>query len=159
MSLIRVQIDINAPATVCFDMARSVDAHIESARTTGERAVAGVTSGMLNLGDEVTWRARHFGVTQDLTSRIVAFDRPHHFRDEMVRGAFRRLVHDHYFEPVAVGGTRMVDVFDFTAPLGVLGTVADRLVLHAYLRRFLENRAQALKQLAESDAGRRFIVE
>ena len=158
MSIISVEIDIDAPPAVCFDMARSVDAHIESARTTGERAVAGVTSGMLNLGDDVTWRARHFGVTQDLTSRIVAFDRPHHFRDEMVRGAFRRLVHDHYFEPVP-GGTRMRDVFDFTAPLGPLGTLVDRLILSAYLRRFLENRAQALKQLAESDAGRRFIVE
>ena len=158
MSTIRVEIDIKAPATVCFDMARSVDAHIESARTTGERAVAGVTSGMLNLGDEVTWRAKHFGVTQDLTSRIVAFDRPHHFRDEMVRGAFRRIVHDHYFEPVP-GGTRMVDVFDFTAPLGPLGTLVDRLILHAYLRRFLENRAQALKQLAESDAAEQFVVK
>jgi ligand-binding SRPBCC domain-containing protein len=158
MSIISVEIDISAPATVCFDMARSVDAHLESAVTTGERAVAGVTSGLLNLGDEVTWRARHFGVTQDLTSRIVAFDRPHHFRDEMVRGAFRRIVHDHYFEPVA-GGTRMRDVFDFTAPMGPLGTLVDKLVLTAYLRRFLENRAHALKQLAESGAGRRFIVK
>jgi ligand-binding SRPBCC domain-containing protein len=158
MSIIDVAIDINAPLAVCFDMARSVDAHIESARTTGERAVGGMTSGMLKLGDEVTWRARHFGVTQDLTSRIVAFDRPHHFRDEMVRGAFRRIVHDHYFEPAA-GGTRMRDVFDFTAPFGVLGTLVDKLILTAYLRRFLEDRAQALKQLAESDAGRRFIVK
>jgi ligand-binding SRPBCC domain-containing protein len=76
----------------------------------------------------------------------------------MVRGAFRRIVHDHYFEPAA-GGTRMRDVFDFTAPFGVLGTLVDKLVLTAYLSRFLENRAQALKQLAESDAGRRFIVK
>jgi ligand-binding SRPBCC domain-containing protein len=73
-----------------------------------------------------------------LTSRIVASDRPRHFRDEMVRGAFRRLVHDHYFEPIA-RGTRMVDVFDFTAPLGVLGLAVDRLILTAYLRRFLES--------------------
>ena len=158
MSIIDVAIDINAPLAVCFDIARSVDAHLESARSTGERAVSGVTSGLLNLGDEVTWRATHFGVTQDLTSRIVAFDRPHHFRDQMVRGAFRRIVHDHYFEPVA-GGTRMRDVFDFTAPFGVLGTLVDKLVLTAYLRRFLESRAEALKQLAESDAAGRFIVK
>src|SRR5688572_15000921 len=141
MSIIRVAIDINAPPEVCFDMARSVDAHIESARSTGERAIAGVTSGLLNLGDEVTWRARHFGVTQDLTSRIVAFNPPYHFRDEMVRGAFNRVGHDHYFEPVP-GGTRMVDVFDFTAPLGLLGWLADRLILKAYLTRFLEDRAK-----------------
>ena len=156
MAIIRVEIDISAPPPVCFDLARSVDAHVESARTTGERAVGGVTSGLLNLGDEVTWRAKHFGVTQELTSRIVAFDRPHHFRDEMVRGAFRRLVHDHQFQPVP-SGTRMIDVFDFTAPMGFLGSIAERLVLTSYLRRFLVDRAHALKQLAESGAGTRFI--
>ncbi len=157
MSIIRGEIDINAPPATCFDLARSVDAHVDSAKTTGERAVGGVTTGLLNLGDEVTWRARHFGVIQDLTSRIVAFDRPHHFRDEMVRGPFRRLVHDDYFKP-SLGGTSMVDVFDFTAPLGLLGSIADRVLLHAYLRRFLQNRAQSLKQLAESDAWKRFII-
>lgn len=156
MSIIRVEVEIIAPATVCFDLARSVDAHVESARTTGEFAVAGVTSGLLTLGDEVAWRAKHFGVIQELTSRIVAFDRPAYFRDEMVRGTFRRLVHDHHFEDVP-GGTRMVDVFDFTAPLGPLGRIAEQLFLTSYLRRFLEQRAQALKQLAESDAGKRFI--
>lgn len=152
MSIIRVEIHINAPPGACFDLARSVDAHVESAHTTGEKAVGGVTSGLLSLGDEVTWRARHFGVTQDLTSRITAFDRPRHFRDEMVRGAFRRLVHDHYFEPTPLG-TRMVDVFDFTAPFGLLGSAVDRFVLHGYLKRFLETRAEALKRLAESDNG------
>lgn len=152
MSIIRVKIEIDAPPSVCFDLARSVDAHVESARATGEKAVSGVTSGLLNLGDEVTWRARHFGVTQDLTSRITAFDRPRHFRDEMVRGAFRRLVHDHYFEPISQG-TRMVDVFDFTAPFGLVGSLVDRFVLHGYLKRFLEARAEALKGLAESDNG------
>ena len=112
--------------------------------------MAGVTTGLLAPGDEVTWRARHLGITQELTSRITAFDRPRHFRDEMVKGAFRRLVHDHHFEAVPAG-TRMVDVFDFTAPLGFLGTIADRLFLREYLSRFLHQRAQALKQLAESN--------
>jgi len=149
MALIRIQIDIAAPPAVCFDLARSVDAHVDSTRATGERAVAGVTSGLLNLGDEVTFRAKHFGVTQDLTSRITAFDRPAHFRDEMVRGAFRRLVHDHYFEPLP-SGTRMIDVFDFTAPLGWLGRAAEVLFLTSYLRRFLETRARILKDLAEA---------
>lgn len=156
MPVIRIAIDIDAAPATCFDLARSVDAHVESASATGERAVSGVTHGLLNLGDEVTWRARHFGVTQELTSRIVAFNRPYHFRDEMIRGVFRRLVHDHFFE-AADRGTHMVDVFDFTAPMGFLGTVAERLFLTAYMGRFLERRARILKELAESDAGRRFL--
>jgi len=125
MPVIRVVTDIAALRTVCFDLARSVDAHIESTRDTGERAVAGVTSGLLGLGDEVTWRARHFGISQELTSRITAFERPLHFRDVMVRGAFRRFVHDHHFEMLHTG-TRMVDVVDYSAPLGA-SEVAHRL--------------------------------
>jgi ligand-binding SRPBCC domain-containing protein len=149
MAIIRIETDIAAPPAVCFDLARNVDAHVASTSATGERAVAGVTTGLLNLGDEVTWRARHFGFTQELTSRITAFDRPNYFRDEMVRGVFARLVHDHRFETIPAG-TRMVDVFDFNAPLGLLGVLAERLFLTAYLTRFLQTRAQMLKRLAES---------
>ena len=150
MATIRLSTDIAAGPAVCFDLARSVEAHVDSTGATGERAVAGVTSGLLGLGDEVTWRACHFGIVQDFTSRITAFDRPRHFRDEMVRGAFRRVVHDHHFEALA-GGTRMVDVFDFAAPWGLLGTFAERLFLTAYLASFLETRAAVLKRLAEAD--------
>lgn len=158
MSTIRTEIEIFAAAEICFDLARSVDAHLASTSATGETAVAGITRGLLNLGDSVTWRARHFGVTQELASKITAFDRPRHFRDEMTRGAFKRLSHDHYFEASA-RGTRMVDVFDFTAPLGVFGLVADRLFLARYLRAFLEERARVLKTLAESGEGQRLLLE
>ena len=116
---------------------------------TGERAVAGRTSGLIELGEEVTWRARHFGVTQHFTSRITAFDRPHHFRDEMQRGAFRSFVHDHFFE-VDGEGTKMIDTLVFAAPLGVLGRIAEKLVLRRYLTRLLADRAAVIKEDAEA---------
>jgi ligand-binding SRPBCC domain-containing protein len=156
VAVIRIEVEITAPPTVCFDLARSVDAHVATAQASGERAVAGVTSGLLNLGDQVTWRGRHFGVTQELTSRITRFDRPRYFRDEMVRGAFKSLAHDHFFDATPAG-TLMRDVFEFTAPLGVLGRLAERALLTRYLRRFLHERGQVLKHLAESGEGQRFI--
>jgi ligand-binding SRPBCC domain-containing protein len=156
MAVIRLDMDISATPAICFDLARSVDAHIASAGASGERAVAGVTTGLLGPGDEVTWRGRHFGIVQELTSRITVFDRPRHFRDEMVRGPFRRLVHDHYFDAVPAG-TRMRDVFEFLAPLGPAGRLAEWMVLTRYLRRFLAERARVLKWLAESGEGQRFI--
>jgi ligand-binding SRPBCC domain-containing protein len=158
MSRIRIETDIGAPPEMCFDLARSVEAHIASTGETGERAVAGVTRGLLALDDSVTWRARHLGVTWELTSRITAFDRPRHFRDEMTRGVFARLVHDHYFEP-SPNGTRMVDECDFTAPLGPLGMIADRVFLARYLRRFLQTRARALKRFAESGDARAWTLQ
>jgi len=133
-----------------------VDAHVRSTAASGERAVGGKTSGLLALGDEVTWRARHLGVWQELTSRITAFDRPHHFRDSMVRGAFTSFDHDHFFTP-AGNGTLMRDVFDYRAPLGPLGWVAERVFLSAYMRRFLRARMHELKRLAESSEWVEFV--
>ena len=86
-------------------LARSVDAHLQSARQTREKAVAGRVAGLLELGDEVTWEARHFGIRQRLTSRVTAFGPPGYFQDRMTRGAFRFFEHDHFFEPVDGGST------------------------------------------------------
>jgi ligand-binding SRPBCC domain-containing protein len=142
---------IHAPPELCFDLSRSIDLHVFSTRQTGERAVGAVTRGLLGLGEEVTWSARHLGLRQTLTSRITLFDRPHHFRDSMVRGAFRRFDHDHFF--AARGDdTEMRDVFEFESPLGLLGRLADALVLKRYLRRFLGRRNEDIKRVAESGA-------
>lgn len=156
MPRIELSTHIAAPPERCFDLARSVELHVRSTAATGERAVAGKTSGLLGLDDEITWRARHLGVRQSLSGRISAYDRPRHFQDTMLRGAFARLRHDHFFDAVG-GGTVMRDVLDYAAPLGPLGRLAERAFLTAYLRRFLEARNRELKAVAESDEWRRFV--
>jgi ligand-binding SRPBCC domain-containing protein len=153
---IELSLHVAAPPARCFDLARSVDAHVRSTVATGELAVGGKTSGLMALGDQVTWRARHLGIWQELTSRITVFDRPHHFRDSMVRGAFASFDHDHFFTP-ADNGTLLRDVFDYRAPLGPLGWVAERLFLSAYMRRFLLARMRELKRLAESTEWAEFV--
>jgi ligand-binding SRPBCC domain-containing protein len=149
MPTIRIATSIDAPPERCFDLARDVGAHVRSTASTGERAVGGVTEGLLALGDEVTWEARHLGVTQRLTARIARFERPTVFEDVMVRGAFASLRHVHEFVP-RDGGTTMVDTFTFESPLGPLGAIVDRLFLAGYMRRFLVSRAEELKRMAES---------
>ena len=148
MQTIIVNTWIDAPAERCFDAARDLDLHVRSLAHTGERAVAGRTSGLIEMGEEVTWRARHFGVTQHFTSRITAYDRPHSFQDSMQRGAFRSFVHDHLFVPDK-GGTLMTDHLVFAAPLGILGRIAERLVLRRYLERLLAARAAVIKEEAQ----------
>ena len=156
MPVIEFTTEVRAPIERIFDLARSVELHMDSTAQTGESAVAGVTSGLMGLGDEVTWRARHLGIWQHLTSRITAFERPRHFRDSMVRGAFRRFDHDHFF---AQQGeiTVMRDVFDFQSPFGVLGGIADRLFLTGYMRRFLLTRCMLIKTVAETEQWRRYL--
>lgn len=146
--MIRLNTFVYAPANRCFDLSINVDVHALSTAKTRERAVAGVTSGRMKLGDTVTWEAVHFGMKQRLTSRITRYERPYMFEDSMVRGAFHSFNHIHRFYPVP-GGTLMIDVFKYKSPLGPLGIVADKLFLESYMRRFLRRRALFIKQLAE----------
>lgn len=156
MPIIKLEIEVNAPIERVFDLARCIDLHIETMKESGERAVGGVTKGLINLGEIVTWEGSHFGVRQKLTSKITAFNRPHHFRDEMVRGAFKGFVHDHFFEAIA-GKTLMRDTFDYESPLWIFGKIADVLFVEKYIARILEERNKQIKEVAEGDNWRKFI--
>jgi ligand-binding SRPBCC domain-containing protein len=156
MPVIHLQTVIAAPRERVFDLARSVDAHLDTTGHTGERVVAGVKSGLLNAGDEVTWEARHLGVRQRLRVKMSELDRPHRFQDTMLQGAFHAMKHDHTFEDRA-GQTVMTDRFEFRSPLGPLGWLVDRLFLTGYMRRFLEQRNAILKRTAESDEWKKYL--
>lgn len=156
MPVLLLTTEIRAPIERVFDLSLSIDLHMDSTAHTGEQAVAGVTSGLIGLGEEVTWRARHFGVWQTLTTRITQYDRPTHFRDAMVRGAFRRFDHDHFFSQEGAV-TTMRDAFDYDSPLGILGRLADLVVLERYMRRLLVTRNDVIKRAAETETWRRYI--
>jgi ligand-binding SRPBCC domain-containing protein len=140
-----------APPPVVFDASLLVDVHTSSMGHTAEQAVAGVTSGRLSLGDQVTWRARHFGLTWHLTSIISACTRPSYFVDEQVTGPFRRWRHAHTFEAAHDGAaTLMTDVVDFAAPVPPLGTLAEILVLKRYLTRLILLRNAHIKDVTRA---------
>ncbi|MDQ0575491.1 SRPBCC family protein [Agromyces albus] len=130
-----------------FDRSRSIDAHTASMAASRERAVAGVTSGLIGLDEEVTWRAWHFGVPIRLTSRITRMSPPDVFVDEQVKGPFRSFRHEHRFVPDPDGGTIMIDRVRLVAPLGVLGRLAE-LVVGPYLQRLIERRNAFLRDAA-----------
>jgi ligand-binding SRPBCC domain-containing protein len=137
---------------MCFDLSRDLDLHQRSMAASGEHAVGGRTSGLIGLGEEVSWRARHFGVCHEHTSRITAFEFPAHFRDAMVRGRFKRFEHDHFFEPSPTG-TLMRDVIVFASPLGLIGKLVDTVVLGSYVRKLIEARNRVIKEAAEAQSG------
>jgi ligand-binding SRPBCC domain-containing protein len=158
MPVIELSTPIQAPIERCFDLARSIDFHLVTAAATGERAIGGRTSGLIELGEVVTWRAKHLGVWQNLTVKLTALDRPRYFQDAMVKGAFAAMQHDHHFEHQG-GTTTMLDRFDYRSPLGPLGALVDRLFLTSYLRRFLLERARILRSAAESEEWRKVLRE
>ncbi|MGD6796068.1 SRPBCC family protein [Metabacillus indicus] len=148
MPTIKHEVYIHAPIEVCFDLARSVDVHMETTGRTQERAVDGVTSGFMERGDSVTWEAVHLGVRQRLTAKITEMERPYLFSDVMVKGAFRSFTHTHEFKESGTG-TIMKDTFSYESPFGIFGKVADLLFLKRYMRNFIAARALELKRIAE----------
>lgn len=141
---------IDAPAERCFDLSRSIDLHQRSTARTEERAIAGRTSGLIELGETVTWEAKHLGFRQQLTSKITAYEYPNFFVDEMQKGVFKSMYHLHQFECDGEK-TIMTDDFQFKSPLGLLGKVADVVFLKNYLTQFLLERNQMIKQYAEGN--------
>jgi len=91
-------------------------------------------------------------VKQKLTSKITEFDRPYHFRDEQTKGAFKSIVHDHYFKKTE-NYVVMKDIFDFQSPFGIFGRVFNKLILIRYLTNLLIDRNNIIKDFAESGKG------
>jgi len=149
MPIIQISTKIKAPKEICFDLSRSIDLHQVSMQQTNEKAIAGRTEGLIEMNEEVTWEATHFGTKQKLTSKITQFDFPNSFRDEMVKGAFKKFTHDHiFFEKNGV--TEMQDVFDFESPFGWIGKIFNYLILEKYMTQLLTKRNHTIKEIAEN---------
>ncbi len=152
MTTLQLETRIAAPVELCFDLARDVGAHAESAAFTSEHLVPpGRMSGLLELGDLVAFEGRHFGIRQRFVARIVEMQRPSFFVDEMVQGTFRSMRHTHQFEPSGTG-TLMRDTLLWTAPLGPLGRLADALFLRRHMEWFVRTKQDRLRTIAEERA-------
>lgn len=149
ITTITLDTKIHAPIRIVFDCARSIDIHQLSTAKTNEKAIAGRMTGLCELGDEVTWRAKHFGIYQTLSSKITKLKAPFYFQDCMLKGAFSYIKHDHHFEEKN-GITLMRDIFDYGVPYGILGRLFNWLILKKYMTKLLEERNSVIKKIAET---------
>lgn len=157
MGRIILETQIDAPIERVFDLARSIDLHTRSTTQTNERAVAGRTSGLIELGETVSWEAEHFGLTLGHTSEITKMSRPLHFRDQMLKGHFKTFVHDHFFEEKN-GGTLMRDDLDLQSPYWFIGKLVDAVFMEEYFAKFLRSRNEIIKSHAESEEWKEFLT-
>ncbi len=148
MPTILLKTRIYAPIEKCFDLARNLDLHIESMKDTEEKVIAGKLAGLIDLGEQVIWQARHFGLSFKMTNKITAMKPPFYFVDEMLSGPFKTLHHQHHFT-LADAYTEMTDTFAFQSPMGILGRLVDLLFLKRYMHKLLTARNQVIKSVAE----------
>lgn len=150
MATIYLNTIIKADIQSVFDLSRDIDLHQKSTSKTNEKAVSGRTSGLIEQGETVTWKAKHLGVVQTLTTKIVSMNKPYHFTDVMLKGAFKSMKHQHVFRQKGKN-TIMTDIFEFESPLGIIGKIFNKLYLKNYMKNFLLERNQLIKVTAEND--------
>ncbi|WP_294231526.1 MULTISPECIES: SRPBCC family protein [Chryseobacterium] len=150
MAIIRLQTTIQADIRNVFDLARDIDLHQKSTFRTGEKAVAGRTAGLIEQGETVTWKAKHLGIVQTLTTQIISMHKPYHFTDIMLKGAFKSMKHQHLFRQED-RYTVMTDIFEFESPFGIIGKIFNAIFLRNYMKQFLLERNRMIKSAAEAD--------
>ncbi|MCS3798303.1 cell division protein [Niastella sp. OAS944] len=148
MPIIHLTTFIAAPIERVFDLSRSIELHKKSMSEHREEAVAGTVMGLINLNETVTWKAKHLMRTRVLQVQITAMERPFSFVDEMKKGDFKKMKHEHHFKAIE-NGTLMIDIFNFEAPYGPLGKFFSGIYLSGYLEKLLEQRNQVIKEYAE----------
>ena len=149
MTSIHLTTFIAAPAERVFDLSRSINLHKISTAHTGEKAIAGVTSGLIKEGETVTWQAKHLFKERKFTSKITFMDAPVSFIDEMTNGDFKNFKHAHHFKQVD-NGTIMIDVLDFESPYGRIGKFFNAIYLRKYIEDLLKKRNSVIKEYAET---------
>ncbi|WP_338814167.1 SRPBCC family protein [Bernardetia sp. Wsw4-3y2] len=158
MPIIKITTFIESSIEIVFDLSRSIDLHKISTEKTNEEAIAGITTGLISLDEWVTWRAKHFGIYQKLTSKITAFERPNSFTDEMVKGTFKSFKHQHIFKETE-NRVEMIDIFEYKSPFGIFGKLVDTIFLESYMTNLLKERNQIIKEFAESDKWKMVLEE
>ncbi|MCZ4242944.1 SRPBCC family protein [Pedobacter sp. HCMS5-2] len=139
---------IDAPIENCFDLSRSIDLHVQSMSSSKEQAIAGKTYGYIELNEAVTWKAKHFGFTFQMTNEITKLNKPIEFIDEMIKGPFKKLKHIHQFRSVNYQ-TEMTDIFIYCSPFGIFGYLAEKLFLNNYMKKLLMKRNAVIKTQVE----------
>lgn len=148
MTLIKLSTTINAPIEIVFNLSRSIDFHLKSASKTKEKVIAGRSSGLIEQGETVTWKGKHFGLFLTHKSLISQFDYPNSFTDEMVEGYFKNFKHLHKFHSDGKN-TTMEDYLEYRLTLGLLGKFVDHTLIKKHLTNFLTLRNDAIKKKAE----------
>ena len=149
MPTIHLTTFIAAPIERVFDLSRSIDLHKKSMVHINEQAVAGTTTGLIELQETVTWKAKHLLKTRVMRVRVTEMNKPFSFTDEMLEGDFKSMKHEHHFKKIE-NGTLLIDLFNYTTPYGSLGEIAEKLFLTNYIKKLFEQRDKTIKEYAES---------
>lgn len=157
MKRIHLTTFIKAPIARVFDLSRSISLHKLSMQHTKENAISGITSGLLQKDDSVTWESMHLGKKRIMVMKITEMESPSMFVEEQTNGEFKSFKHLHFFKTVE-NGTILIDYIDYQTNLGIIGVVLEKLMLENYIKSLFLKRNEFIKKYAETDLWKALIA-
>jgi len=127
--------------------------HKASMSNFNEELVNGPMNDLAELGNEITWKAKHLFKNRILKVKIVDLKKFEYFTDEQLMGDFKMMKHEHHFKPIE-NGVFMIDFFHFESPYGQVGKWFNQAYLLGYMRKLLTQRNELIKKYAESEKWR-----
>ena len=88
------------------------------------------------------------GIKMRWLTEIKAVSKEHYFIDEQRSGPYAFWYHEHYFEPGAHElETKMTDKVSYALPYGILGRVANQMLVSAKLKDIFDYRETAISRI------------
>ncbi|MEA2339894.1 MAG: hypothetical protein QOE82_3901 [Thermoanaerobaculia bacterium] len=115
----------------------------------GEKIRVIQTAPSLNVGSRTIVEIRIAFVYVRFESLHTAYDPPRKFEDQQVRGPFKRWSHRHIVEPHPDGAI-LIDDIEYTPPFGLLGRLADPIVIKPRLRKVFAFRHRVTRDYCEN---------
>ena len=106
---------------------------------------------VMRKGAEIDYRFRWFIVPMKWRTLITAYNPPHDFVDEQMKGPYVLWRHRHTFEQTPEG-TLVKDTVDYILPLGPLGALAHWIMIEAQLKMIFTYRQKTLNELWGGEA-------
>lgn len=105
----------------------------------------------LEEGDEVVLKVLVLPVPvpQRWRVRVAQLVEPTLLVDETLDGPFTRFVHEHRFEDLGDGRTRLTDHVEYALPLGPLGKVVEHLAVNRLMKSTFAHRQRRTREVLE----------
>ena len=159
MKQIEQTIEIAAPLETVFALFADIRNHTRLSPPETRERLLDPGDIPMRLGTVVTLQGKYGGAYWTLRGKIIGWEppgQPHPdrawFQDEQVRGPFALWRHDHWFQSLPDGGTRLTDRFTFAAPFGPLGQLVERVWLVPRMTHLMAHIQQAAQRICETES-------
>jgi ligand-binding SRPBCC domain-containing protein len=98
-------------------------------------------------GQIIRYKVKPFaGIPMSWTSEISQVNKPHFFIDEQRQGPYKMWHHQHHFEEKE-SGVLMTDIIHYWPPMGLLGNIANAILIKKQLKDIFDYRKIKIEEL------------